>query len=144
VTTAISAKPDLDVAVALLASAKLPTEDLTDQHCEHFFYIGLGAAPSGLVGLELFGEVALLRSLVVAEARRNSGDGSRLLSHAEAHARAQGVHRLYLLTTTAEDFFGKRGFARAPREAAPPAIRFTREFSGICPASSAFMAKQLP
>jgi len=26
---------------------------------------------------------------------------------------------------------------------APPAIRTTREFAGICPASSAFMCKQL-
>ena len=139
----ISPKPSLSAAVALLAAAKLPTEDLTEGHCEHFFFAGSSTAPEGLVGLEMFGDVALLRSLVVSDALRGSGAGSRLLAHAEQHARTRGVRHLYLLTTTAEGFFAKRGFARATREAAPPRIRATREFAGICPASSAFMSKQL-
>jgi N-acetylglutamate synthase-like GNAT family acetyltransferase len=67
----------------------------------------------------------------------------RRLSHAEEQAKASGIRELYLLTTTAETFFAKRGFLRAPRDSAPPAIRATREFSGICPASSAFMSKRL-
>jgi protein-tyrosine-phosphatase len=53
------------------------------------------------------------------------------------------VRTLYLLTTTAEPFFAKHGYARAAREAAPAAIRATREFSGICPSSSAFMSRDL-
>jgi amino-acid N-acetyltransferase len=139
----ITAGPKLPAAVALLSSAGLPSEDLTQQHCDGFFYIGPEAAPAGLVGLELFGEVALLRSLVVSAGLRDSGAGSRLLAHAENHARTRGVKNLYLLTTTAEEFFARRGYARADRGHAPPAIRATREFSGICPASSAFMHKQL-
>jgi amino-acid N-acetyltransferase len=139
----ISAKPSLTSARALLAAAGLPTEDLTESHGEHFFYIGPGEQPEGLVGLELFGDVALLRSLVVVGSRRGSGAGSRLVAHAESHARAQGVRHLFLLTTTAEKFFAKRGYARASRDTAPAAIRATREFSGLCPASSAFMSKQL-
>lgn len=141
--TAISPKPSLAAAVALLASAKLPTEDLTQEHCEHFFFTGSGAAPDGLVGVELFGDVALLRSLAVSDRQRGKGAGSRLLEHAEQYARDSGVLRLYLLTTTAEDFFERRGYARAGRDTAPPAICATREFSGICPASSAFMVKAL-
>ncbi len=139
----VIARPALSAAVALLTSARLPVEDLTDRHCEHFFYTGAEAAPDGLVGLELFGDVALLRSLVVADALRGSGAGSMLLAHAENHARGQGVTHLYLLTTTAERFFARRGYVRASRQTAPPAIRATREFAGICPASSAFMVKQL-
>lgn len=141
--TEISPRPDLAAVVAMLANARLPTEDLTEAHCEHFFYTGSGGFPNAMVGLELYGDVALLRSLVVGESRRGHGDGSRLLAHAESHARAQGVRCLYLLTTTAEHFFAKRGYQRASRDAAPAAIRATGEFSGICPASSAFMAKQL-
>jgi amino-acid N-acetyltransferase len=139
----ISARPTLAGATALLAAARLPIEDLTPEHCEHFFFAGPESAPDGLVGLELFGDVALLRSLVVAESRRGAGTGSALLDHAEAYARSRGVRRLYLLTTTAEPFFARHGFGRAERQAAPPAIRATREFSGICPSSSAFMEKQL-
>jgi amino-acid N-acetyltransferase len=127
----------------LLAAAQLPTDDLTERHCEHFFFTGVDGAPDGLVGLELLGDVALLRSLAVAAGRRGSGAGSRLLSHAEAHARAQGVRRVYLLTTTAESFFARRGYRRADRASAPDAIRATREFSALCPASSAFMVKLL-
>ena len=139
----IARTPSLAAAAQLLMASRLPTEDLTEAHCEHFFYMGTASAPDGLVGLELFGEVALLRSLVVADSRRGTGAGSRLLAHAERHAQMHGVRALYLLTTTAEPFFAKRGFARAARDEAPPSIRATREFAGICPASSAFMVKRL-
>ena len=139
----ITVKPTLAGAVALLASARLPTEDLTEAHCEHFFFSGSAKQPTGLVGLELFGDVALLRSLVVSEASRGKGEGAALLEHAERHARARGVRELYLLTTTAEKFFEKHGFVRAARDAAPAAISGTREFAGICPASSAFMSRRL-
>ncbi|HET9446409.1 MAG TPA: arsenic resistance N-acetyltransferase ArsN2 [Steroidobacteraceae bacterium] len=139
----IESRPNLGAAVRLLAAAQLPTEDLTAAHCEHFFFAGPPTELTGLVGLELFGNVALLRSLVVAPDRRGTGQGAALLKHAEDHARAQGVRTLYLLTTTAECFFAKHGYQRAARESAPAAIRNTREFAGICPASSAFMMRQL-
>jgi amino-acid N-acetyltransferase len=139
----ISSRPALDRVVPLLAAAHLPTEDLTQAHCESFFYSGPADAPTGLVGLEVFGDVALLRSLVVSAERRGAGEGRSLLRHAEEEARARGVRTLYLLTTTAEQFFARRGYSRVAREAAPDAIRATREFSGICPASSAFMARAL-
>ena len=139
----ISKRPGLQVAVRLLREANLPTEDLTDSHVEHFSFAGPAAEPTGLVGLEVFGDVGLLRSLVVAADRRGHGDGQRLLAHAETQARSSGVRTLYLLTTTAETFFARHGYARLSREDAPAAIRSTREFAGICPASSAFMGKVL-
>jgi amino-acid N-acetyltransferase len=139
----ISARPSLQCAVQLLRQAALPTEDLTETHCDSFFFTGPASAPTGLVGLELFGDVALLRSLVVAPERRGSGEGTSLLGFAEREARARGVRAMYLLTTTADPFFAKHGYSRASRDAAPPAIRATREFAGICPASSAFMCRQL-
>ena len=139
----ISIRPEFQAAIRLLRDAGLPTEDLNDSQLEHFSYAGPATHPTGLVGLEIFGDVALLRSLVVAPGRRGLGDGEQLLTHAESYARSAGVRSLYLLTTTAEAFFARRGYARAARDAAPPAIRSTREFSGICPASSAFMSKPL-
>lgn len=139
----ISAHPSLASAVALLSEAQLPTEDLTEAHCQHFFFSGPAQRPTGLVGLEMFGDVALLRSLVVTPDRRGQGEGVALLEHAEDYARARGVRELYLLTTTAEKFFERHGFVRAAREAAPAAIARTREFAGICPAVSAFMKLEL-
>lgn len=141
--TGVSHRPPLASMVALLADAQLPTEDLTEAHCDHFFFVGPSSRPTGLVGLELFGDVALLRSLVVGAERRRKGEGMALLAHAEHYARSRGVRQLYLLTTTAESFFAKRGYVPAARESAPKPIRATREFAGLCPASSAFMVRQL-
>ena len=139
----IFANPKLSAVKQLLSESSLPIEDITAQHLQHFFGCGSGLELEGLVGLELYGEVALLRSLAVASSRRGSGVGSGLVAHAERHARDQGVQSLYLLTTTAEAFFMRRGYARIPRDAAPTAIKSTKEFSGICPTSSAFMVKHL-
>ena len=136
-------RPARASAVRLLEDARLPAVDLTDELVEDFFCIGSRTSPVGLVGLEIFGEHALLRSLVVAPGIRSRGAGTALVGTAETHAKTRGVRGLYLLTTTAEDFFARRGYARIARAEAPDAIRSTREFAGICPAGSAFMRKLL-
>jgi amino-acid N-acetyltransferase len=139
----IIAHPSESAAKRLLVEAGLPTADITAEQLQDFFFCSSGPGLEGLVGLELYGEVALLRSLAVATRRRGSGLGSRLVEHAEHYARDRGVKSLYLLTTTAEAFFLSRGYTRVPRERAPEAIRNTKEFGEICPLSSAFMVKQL-
>jgi amino-acid N-acetyltransferase len=139
----IFANPDESAVKKLLSESDLPVADIVGQHLQHFFGCGSDLKLEGLVGLELYGEVALLRSLAVASSRRSAGLGSRLVAHAERHAQDQGVKSLYLLTTTAEAFFQRRGYARIPRENAPAAIKDTKEFAGICPVSSAFMVKKL-
>lgn len=139
----IAAGPALSGALRLLESAGLPASDLGHAHLEHFFFIGSASAPTGLVGLEPYGDCALLRSLVVAPSARADGAGTALVEHAESHARSLGVRDVYLLTTTAEGFFARLGYMRIGRESAPGAVRATREFSEICPAGSAFMVKHL-
>jgi len=139
----ICPRPTLAAAKALLSTANLPVTDLTDGHCEHFFYVGHTDAPTGLVGLELFGDAALLRSLVVRPVARSTGQGSALVRYAESYAHSLGVRSVFLLTTTAQGFFERLGYSCTARDAAPASIRSTREFAGLCPASSAFMSKQL-
>lgn len=134
--------PHLSV-VALLEAEGLPASDLTESHLEHFFFTGSDGAPSALIGLELHGESALLRSLVVSAAARTQGLGSALVLHAEQYAAAHQVRSIYLLTTTAEHYFERRGYRRIDRTQAPVSIQSTREFASLCPASSAFMLKRL-
>jgi amino-acid N-acetyltransferase len=134
--------PHLSV-VALLEAQGLPASDLTEAHLEHFFFTGTDGAPSALVGLEIYGDAALLRSLVVSATARTRGLGSALVLHAEEYAAAHRVRTLYLLTTTAEAYFEHRGYRRIDRSEAPLCIQSTREFSSLCPSSSAFMIKQL-
>ncbi len=130
-------------ALRLLESTGLPSSDLTEEMFEHFFFVGPATAPIALIGLEMFGEHALLRSLVVAPSDRSNGTGSALLNHAETYSRVRGVRRLFLLTTTADRFFARRGYVRMAREEVPVAISTTREFAKICPASSILMVKDL-
>jgi amino-acid N-acetyltransferase len=134
--------PHLSV-VALLEAGGLPASDLTEAHLEHFFFTGSDGAPSALVGLEIYGEAALLRSLVVSAAARTQGLGSALVLHAEDYAAAHQVRALYLLTTAAESYFEHRGYRRIDRSQAPPSIQSTREFASLCPSSCAFMIKRL-
>jgi amino-acid N-acetyltransferase len=139
----IQPRPARAAATRLLEAANLPASDLTDEHLDHFFYCGPAASPAGIVGLELYGPDALLRSLVVELGARAAGTGSALVRHAETYALTLGVSRIFLLTTTAEAFFARRGYGRTAREHAPESIRTTREFADICPASSALMVKTL-
>jgi amino-acid N-acetyltransferase len=128
----------------LLAESDLPTRDLSPRHLEHFFACGPLEAPDGVVGLEVYDEVALLRSLAVSAQSRGNGYGKELVAQAEGYAQSLGVREVYLLTTTAAEFFERLGYKRTNRESAPAAIRRTEEFSGLCPSSSAFMVKILP
>ncbi len=105
----IRGRPLRSTVVALLQSQGLPISDITAEHLEHFFFAGSDGSPAGLVGVELCGTDALLRSLVVAENARGNGLGSTLVEHAEQYAAATGVRSFYLLTNTAETFFKRLG-----------------------------------
>jgi len=137
----VYSRPPEDAAKSLLASCNLPIADLEAKHFEHFFGCGSESSPTGVVGLELHGNVALLRSLAVSEIARGQGCGKRLVSEAEAYATANGVNSIYLLTTTAEPFFQSLGYSVANRSAVPEPIRGTQQFSALCPSSSSVMVK---
>jgi amino-acid N-acetyltransferase len=125
----------------LLDAAGLPTADLEGRWLERFLVARDDAQVVGAVGLDLAGDVGLLRSLVVADGPRRRGLGQELVLAAENRARQRGAKALFLLTTTAAEFFKRRGYAEADRAIAPDAIRQMPQFATLCPASSTFMAK---
>ncbi|SEE31341.1 arsenic resistance N-acetyltransferase ArsN2 [Pseudomonas anguilliseptica] len=135
--------PPAAAAKALLAAAGLPTADLVAEHFAHFIAAGPTHAPDALIGLQPYGEVALLRSLVVSPAARGMGYGGALVAEVEAYAQQLGVHELYLLTNSAEAFFSRRGYSSVERAGVPEAIRQTAEFSSLCPASAVYMHKRI-
>lgn len=128
---------------SLLASAGLPVSDLAGRPQLRLFGARADGRLIGVVGIELYAPVGLLRSLAVDAGFRQAGQGRALAAHAENQAAGEGVTDLYLLTTTAADFFARMGYATVPRDAAPEAIARTTQFAGLCPASSAIMAKRL-
>lgn len=135
--------PDETSVKRLLRECGLPVADVDANRLKHFFGVGDASGMIGVAGLELHGDVALLRSVAVAPNHRSTGLGKRLVAHVERHARAHGVRAIYLLTTTADAFFSRLGYASMARIDAPPAIRSTSEFSHVCPSSSVLMVKRL-
>jgi amino-acid N-acetyltransferase len=126
---------------ALLARSGLPTDDFETSRIDWLVAVDAHGSLAGMVGLEVFDGVALLRSLVAASPR--NGAGSQLLASAESSARAAGVAQIYLLTQTAADYFARRGYQRVDRSAAPPSLLQTSEFRSLCPASATCMMKEV-
>jgi N-acetylglutamate synthase-like GNAT family acetyltransferase len=133
---------DVSRISALLAANALPTADLADSRPE-FVIAEDGSTLLAIGGLQRCGDVALLRSVAVAEPRRGSGIGSELVRELERLARAHGVREIILLTQTAEAFFANHGYRNVIREGLPPAILATAEFRTLCPASAACMSKRI-
>ncbi len=135
---------ELDSVRRLLSDAGLPSEDLAESG--HTRFLAAHTADGGLIGiigLEAFGRNALLRSLAVHADVRRQGLGAELTCQLEQHARSQGVETLYLLTTSAEDFFTAHGYRKCERRRVPPEIAATPEFKLLCPATAVCMCKQL-
>jgi amino-acid N-acetyltransferase len=132
---------DLPDIRRLLERAHLIGDDLTAEALNHFLVLREGNALRGAVGLEIYGDVALLRSLVVAEELRGSGHGVALTAAAEMLAKQLGTTSIYLLTTSAEKFFGGRGYRTVARDHVPASIKETSQFSALCPATAVVMVK---
>jgi len=142
VTGATSA--DVNGISRLLSEAGLPHEDFAEHVARGHFFVARDERGEivGAVGAELCGPDALLRSLVVAPARRGAGLGEKLVARLDQAANAWGVQRWWLLTTTAEEFFGQRGFRVTPRGEAPAAIAATREFRELCPSVAVCLSRE--
>jgi N-acetylglutamate synthase-like GNAT family acetyltransferase len=120
-----------DGLVASLLAADLPVDDIGDPG-RSFFRVEHDGRVLGYGGFELYGEDALLRSIVVPAANRGRGHGRFVAEAMLREIDSAGGRRAYLLTTTAAAFFEHLGFRRIGREAAPPTILATRQASTIC------------
>lgn len=134
---------DLAAVVELLQKCGLPHDDLTPGHMRDFLVIPADGELAACAGLEVFGSDALLRSLAVLSPLRLQGVGKALCGELEQRARENGVNTLYLLTTDAEAYFGKRGYRRCTREEVPAAVKTSAEFTALCPSSCPCMYKKL-
>ena len=140
----IEALASYDEVLSLLSECGLPVCDISTEYPPQFFGVRSEGKLAGVIGLEFYTPFALLRSLAVAPAFRSAGLGRRLVAHAEAQGAAHGIQTLFLLTSTAEQFFLDLGYAPTSRTTAPPAIQGTSQFSGLCPSSATFLCKSLP
>lgn len=136
------AEGDLDYVERLLSRNDLPVEDLRAAPAE-FYYATADGERVGIGGLEGYGAVGLLRSVVVESPKRGRGYGTMLCAALENTARDDSIKTLYLLTTTASEFFASEGYTTVERPTVPEAVRNTTEFEDLCPSTATCMRKSL-
>lgn len=90
-----------------------------------------------MAGLECYSTCALLRSVVVLPSWRRQGLARRLVT-AQLSRLAPGTP-VYLLTTSAQQYFASLGFQTIPHDQVCPEVKSSAEFQGACPASATAM-----
>ena len=133
---------DRPALTALLTQANLLTDDLPDELAT-FLLAHEDDTLAGVAGLDLVGDVGLLRSVAVAPDFRGQYLGHTLVEGVQEAALAHNFTDIYLLTTTAEGFFEQLGYVAIARDAVPEAIAQTRQFSRLCPDSAIVMYQKL-
>jgi len=107
--------------IHLLASNHLPTADIYEKNITLF----IGLIENEIVatiGIETYGNEALLRSLCVKEGFKNQKLGEQMLSYLLSFCKTKNIKTLYLLTTTAEHYFVRYGFEKITRDETPETI----------------------
>lgn len=126
----------------LLAANKLPSEDISET-LDHFWVALENGQVVGAIGLEMYGQYGLLRSMVVADASRGKGIAARLVGSLEDQAAKKGIDEIFLLTETAPDYFLRHGYRETARETVPEPLKASSEFSHVCPASARIFSKTI-
>ena len=137
-----ASEKDLQGVLSLLAESGLPQDGLSDHLATTLVAIDNGHIV-GSAALEVYPDGALLRSVAVAPRLRGSGLGHRLTEAATDLATELRVPAVFLLTTTAEEFFPRFGFARIGRGEVPTTVQQSVEFRTACPSTATVMRKTL-
>ncbi|MHA2385633.1 MAG: arsenic resistance N-acetyltransferase ArsN2 [Candidatus Thorarchaeota archaeon] len=136
---------ELSWILSLLNDVDLPSEGVKD-HISNFLSLRSddddpNLAPWGCVGLEIYGDSALLRSMAISPEHQGKGLGTVLTKAIIEDAQEKGIKTLFLLTDTAEDFFRRFGFRVVEREHVPDDVKTSIEFTKLCLEAPAMMLK---
>lgn len=133
---------DFESIIRLLVTNDLPNSDVKDSPIKFIVAKSEGDIV-GCIGLEIYETDGLLRSFAVEPSYRNNGIGAELYKNLLAFALENKVNTLHLLTTTAKDYFLKKGFKVTDKNQAPIGIKKSSEFDGLCPVSCIYMVKNI-
>jgi len=125
----------------LLRSSNLPYTDLDLNQIKVILAIDDGDI-IGSIGIELYPPEALLRSFVLRAEYHGKGIGNNMFQYLMAYCSQTGIKDVHLLTDTAADYFGTKGFKIVNRNSAPLQIQQTSEFKDLCPSTSTYMVKR--
>lgn len=133
---------DLKEVIDLLLESGLPVDDI-QQAPILFFGIRNAQKLLAVAALEIYYPHAIVRSVAVEKNQQNKGIGSKLIDYLEEKAISLKIEELYLLTTTADDFFRKKGYSDNQKLACPEKIHQSEEFKNLCPDSAISLSKKL-
>jgi arsenite methyltransferase len=133
---------DVATIEALLADSSLPPTGVAE-NLGNFLVARVGGRVVGCVGLELYGETALLRSLAVLPVWRGRGVGARLAREILERARRLGANEAVLLTTTVQAMAEGMGFHPIPGAEVPDTVRASWEFKADCCGAATVMRMTL-
>lgn len=125
-----------------LREVNLPYEDLPPS-LDNFLLIKAEDKVIASVGLEIYGAYALLRSLATSYGLGDKGLANNLFDEAILLAKRNEVKEAFLITSSANKYFERRGFKQVEREKAPDEIKNTSQFKGVCPASATIMTLKI-
>ena len=137
---------DVPAIEALLRDSGLPTDGfaaIAARAPEDVVVAEGGGAIVGAAAIEVAGTDALLRSVVVRYDGRSTGVGRKMVTTLLAEADRRRFDGVYLLTTTAGDWFPQFGFTRVERRSVPKAISETWEFKTGCGETAVAMARRV-
>lgn len=133
---------DWPAVQSLLQAHRLPT-DGAREHLDTMLIAETRGEVVGCAGAEVYGDIALLRSVAVAPGLHRRGIGRQLVEHMLLEATRRQIRRVFLLTVTAPEYFARFGFRRGAIAQAPAALKASAEFQGACPDCAAFMSLAL-
>jgi len=132
----------MDGVLSLLAASDLTDAGLAEEAAV-LLVVRKADAIIACAAFKADGSDALLRSVAVAPSERGRGLGVELVNRIETEAKLRGVSTLYLLTTTAEGFFRKMGYAVIDRSVVPSVVRTSAEFSACASAGATAMVRHI-
>lgn len=137
-----AAPADWPAIERLLQANQLPL-DGARAHLSTFLLATHQGEVIGCAGAEVYGDIALLRSVAVAPGLHRQGIGQALVGQMVEQARRRQLRALYLRTTTAAAYFARLGFEPMPLAQAPAALKASAELQGACPTRAALMVLPL-
>jgi DNA-binding MarR family transcriptional regulator/N-acetylglutamate synthase-like GNAT family acetyltransferase len=124
----------------LLTANRLPVQGALN-HLSNFVVATENGRVVGALGLEVYGDVGLLRSLVVASNMRGRSIAKRLIKHMILRSREKQLGALYLLAGKTDALFERHGFEKMPRADMPTKLYVSMELQG--PSSTASTGMRL-
>ena len=121
---------DVHTILDLVRAVQLPPEGI-EETIAYFWVAREAERIVGTVGVEVYDDLAFLRSLAVTPTHQRTGLGRALTETALAYLIARQFRAVYLLTTTAEAFFARHGFCLLARDEVPAGVQRSVEFQGV-------------